>query len=615
MSDSTGARDTIIVHDLILGVDEAEEALCAIRSGHVDALVVSASDKAQQIYILKGADDAQRVLLETLNEGAMMIAPDMTILYANRRLAELLGSPLKTVLGASVPQFLVPADVATFAALLSAGCEGGKAEISLLAAGGEHVPVMVSMRAVGGDQDTYTVVATDLTLLKEAQLALQRAKDELEARVLARTAEIAHVNAALRTEIEARTRLAEELRRKAEELTEADHRKDEFLSMLAHELRNPLSPILTSAEMLRVAAPSNPTVERYRAVIERQTKNLTRLVDDLLDVSRIRRRAITLHRQEVDLADIVQSAVDAARPLIDACGHRLGVSLPREPVPLFVDPTRFEQVLVNLLNNAAKYSERGALIRIVARRDGDRVVIRVQDSGLGISPELLPRVFDLFVQGERSLDRSQGGLGIGLTLVKSLIEMHGGTVEAQSDGAGQGSELILHVPISNQKPKAQPASHDNGRASAGAEGVTPRAAPAPEVAAHPGLKILVAEDNADAAEVLVELLRFWGFDVRSAADGDSALAIATEFHPQIALIDIGLPGIDGYEVARRLRRSETNGKRTLLIGLSGYAQERDRREGVQAGFDHHLAKPLRATALKKLLDRECKLWPPVQGAA
>ena len=597
---SSRSGNKLVVHDLTLRVEEAQEALAAIRAGDVDALVVSAPDSSPRVFLLKGADDAHRVLLETLNEGSMMIGPDSTVLYTNRRLAELVGQPLQKVVGTPLSRFLAPGSGPAFEALLAEVAKGhsAKGEVSLVSAAGAHVPVMVSMRPVGDDLETFTAVVTDLSPLKEAEQALRRANDELEARVLARTAEIERVNAALREEVAERTRLTEELERRAAALVEADQRKDEFLSMLAHELRNPLAPIVAATEMLRQIdqqAPrdvrqSLPGVERWRLVIERQANNLKRLVDDLLDVSRITRRAITLRLQAADLGPIVNSAVEAARPLIDAAGHVLTVRLPRDPAPLFVDPTRFEQVLVNLLNNAAKYTEPGGRISLTATQDGEQMTVVVADSGVGIPPELLPHVFDLFVQGKRSLARSQGGLGIGLTLVKNLVEMHGGTVQARSAGAGRGAEVTVRVPLVAPERHSRPSTpHDVGSAGA------PREEPAR------ARRILLVEDNIDAAESLVDLLEFWGHEVRAVDNGEEALRVAHEMSPDVAILDVGLPGMDGYEVARRLRQSAPWGERLLVIGATGYGQARDRQLGADAGFDHYLVKPLDPDRLGHLL--------------
>jgi PAS domain S-box-containing protein len=586
-------KSEVLVHDLTLNFDEVQDTLSAIRNGEVDALVV-ASDEEPRIFVLKGADHAHRVLFETLNEGAMTVAADGSILFANRRLSELIDRPQEGVLGTPFGRFVAPEDASTLSALLAEGLRGSaKGEISLVRSDGQRVPVMLSMSAVAGT-DFCTVVLTDLSPLKEAHAALVRANDELEARVCARTSELQRLNDALRAEITMRERLEQELRRKAEELALADRRKDEFLSMLAHELRNPLAPIFTAVEMLRLVTRGEGPTERFRTVIDRQVRNLTRLVDDLLDVSRITRRSITLQKQYVDLGAVVRSAIDAARSLIDGGGHSLEVVMPLVPLIAFVDPTRFEQVLVNLLNNAAKYTERGGNIRLSVECSGDDLVVSVRDTGVGLPADLVPRVFDMFVQGERSLDRSQGGLGIGLTMVKSLVEMHDGVVEARSEGVGMGSEFVVRVPLSPRDVAEAPAVESEraprfGKSDANA----------------PSRRVLVVEDNPDSAETLASLLTAWGYESQFVCTGEDALKLVGSFQPHAVLVDIGLPGMDGYEVARRLRRSVPVAvpARVLLIGITGYGQEQDRRLAHEAGIDHHLVKPPDPALLRELLER------------
>ncbi|UQA62057.1 ATP-binding protein [Polyangium aurulentum] len=594
----------VLVHDLTLGLDEVQDTLSAIRNGEVDALVI-ASDEEPRVFVLKGADRTHSVLFETLNESAMTIAADGSILFANRRFSELIGKPQEGVLGVPLWRFVAPEDAAILEELLAHGQQGSaKGELSFLRSDGQRVPVMLSMSAVAGSDGFCTVVLTDLTPLKDAHAALKRAHDELEARVEARTAELLQVNEALRAEITMRERLEHELRRKAEELVEADRRKDEFLSMLAHELRNPLAPIFTAVEMLRLVTRGEPPTERFRSVIERQVRNLTRLVDDLLDVSRITRRSITLRKQYVDLGAVVRSATDAARTLIDASGHTLEVDMPAMPVIAFVDPTRFEQVLVNLLNNAAKYTERGGKIRLAIECHGEQLEVSVRDTGVGLPADLLPRVFDLFVQGERSLDRSQGGLGIGLTMVKSLVEMHDGTVEARSEGVGLGSEFVIRVPLSPRDAVQGTAV----QAPSAAQIVEPEAG-------APSRRVLVVEDNPDSAETLSSLLTAWGYDVRFVETGEDALRLVGTFQPHAVLVDIGLPGMDGYEVARKLRDSVPDSVPSrVLIGITGYGQEQDRRLAHEAGIDHHLVKPPDPAALRELLERSIQVASSPQQA-
>ena len=374
-------------------------------------------------------------------------------------------------------------------------------------------------------------------------------------------------------------------RRKAEDaLVEAARRKDQFLAMLAHELRNPLAPIRNAAQVLKMVGADDTHHQWAREVIERQVQHLTRLVDDLLDVSRITSGKVVLQREALDVAMIITRALETMRPLIDARQHRLDVVLPPAPLRVEGDLTRLVQVVSNLLNNAAKYTEQGGRLAITVTQQDDHVAISVRDNGLGVSPELLPHIFDLFTQADRSLDRSQGGLGIGLTLVKQLVELHGGRVEARSDGAGRGSEFIVRLPI-----------RLNTDATRSAGSAHPSHA---ESSTH--MRVLVVEDNLDSAEMLSFMLKLAGHDVRTAHDGVDALHIARQFQPQVVLCDIGLPGVSGYEVARRLR-AQSNFSHTRLIAISGYGQDEDRRRSQDAGFDYHLTKPVEPSALTALL--------------
>jgi signal transduction histidine kinase len=376
-------------------------------------------------------------------------------------------------------------------------------------------------------------------------------------------------------------------RRQAEEaLKEVNQRKDEFLAMLAHELRNPLAPIRNAAQLLS-AHGGKPEIEWARAVIERQTRHLVRLVDDLLDVSRMVRGQIALQSAPVMLADIVQSAVEASRPLIRRRRHQFAVQLPEEPVRIEGDLTRLAQVLSNLLNNAAKYTDDGGHIRLDAELEGDTVAIRVRDTGLGIAPNLLPHVFDLFTQADRTLDRAEGGLGIGLTLVKRLVEMHGGSVAARSEGLGRGAEFIVRLPVLATQP-AQPGE------------VTAKIAPVRNEADNQSLRILIVDDNVDAADSIAMLLSMEGHQTRTVNTARAALLAAPEFKPEVVLLDIGLPEMDGYEVARLLRaRNGTHDMR--LVAVTGYGQPSDRRRARAAGFDEHMVKPVEPSRLQDFL--------------
>ncbi|MEP7244649.1 MAG: ATP-binding protein, partial [Gammaproteobacteria bacterium] len=377
-------------------------------------------------------------------------------------------------------------------------------------------------------------------------------------------------------------------RRQAEEaLRDVNQRKDEFLAMLAHELRNPLAPIRNAAQLLNVHAPGRPEIEWARAVIERQTKHLVRLVDDLLDVSRMVRGQITLQRRPVELSEIVQNAVETSRPLVRLRKHHLSVQLPEQPIWLEADLTRIAQVISNLLNNAAKYTDESGQIRLEAQLEGTYVAIRVRDTGLGIASGLLPHVFDLFTQADRTLDRAEGGLGIGLTLVKRLVEMHGGKVEALSEGLGQGAEFIVRLPVLETK-----------------QGGVVKPVPQVERMVAPietrNLRILVVDDNVDAADSIAMLLSMEGHVTRTVNTARAALLVAPDFKPDVVLLDIGLPEMDGYEVARRLRTQfDVEGMR--LVAVTGYGQPADRLRAHDAGFDEHLVKPVEPMVLQQLL--------------
>lgn len=374
-------------------------------------------------------------------------------------------------------------------------------------------------------------------------------------------------------------------RKEAEEaLLEADRRKNEFLATLAHELRNPLAPIRHGLELMSRAADDPPAVERARAMMERQVRQMVRLIDDLLDVGRISRGKLALRREPVELASVVRDAVEAIRALADRAGHRLTVRLPSQPLVLDGDAARLTQVLANLLNNAIQYTEPGGQVTLAAERVGDEVAVQVIDTGIGIPPEMLTRVFDLFTQVSRSHERSHGGLGIGLSLVRRLVELHGGSVEAHSDGPGRGSRFVVRLPLVAASARATP--------------VTP-----PEAAAgDEGLRVLVADDNSDAAQSLALLLEVMGHEVRTAADGAEAVAVAAEFAPNVVLLDIGMPRMDGYEACRRIRRLP-GGDHIVLAALTGWGQAEDRRRSREAGFDHHLVKPVEPGALEALLAR------------
>ena len=375
-----------------------------------------------------------------------------------------------------------------------------------------------------------------------------------------------------------------EHKRNESALRDADRRKDEFLAILAHELRNPLAPIRNSLHLLRMTNPHDPTARRVCVMMERQVDVMVRLVDDLLEVSRITRGTISLRKETVEAAVVVRRTVEANRALIEAAGHRLVLDLPAEPLMLDADPIRLDQVIANLLNNAAKYTDPGGEIRLAVHREGAAVAISVRDTGVGLAPEKLSNVFDLFMQVDPHGRRAQGGLGIGLTLVKRLVELHGGRVEAHSEGPGHGSEFVVRLPLA-----AATASH-------------PAPDPALTAAARPrkSRRVLIVDDNRDAAESLALLLGMIGADARVEHSGPDALQTMKAYQPAIVMLDIGMPGMDGHEVARCIReRPEFDD--VVLVALTGWGQEEDRRRSRAAGFDHHLTKPAALVDLQALL--------------
>jgi CheY-like chemotaxis protein/two-component sensor histidine kinase len=369
-------------------------------------------------------------------------------------------------------------------------------------------------------------------------------------------------------------------------LKQADRLKDQVLAMLAHELRNPLAPIRNCLLVIRQAGGDPDLLEQVLEMAERQVQHMTRLLDDLLDVSRINQGRIVLRPEEVDLAPLTRRAVDALKPLYEERRLRLTVELPSQPIRITGDPTRLEQVVNNLLNNAAKYTEPGGHVELTVQHEGAEVVLRIHDNGIGIPPEMLSRIFDLFVQVERRVRRSQGGVGIGLTLVRKLVELHGGTVEAFSPGPGHGSEFVVRLPARSPKsgdrrtPAKEPDFLNNSESR------------------H---RVLVVDDNVDAAVSLGMLLRLAGQEVRVAYDGATALRQAQEFQPHLVLLDIGMPGMDGYEVCRHMRQ-ELGMDQTTVVALTGWGQDEDRRRSQEAGFNHHIVKPVEPSALRRLLD-------------
>jgi two-component system CheB/CheR fusion protein len=517
-----------------------------------------------------------RATLDSLRDAVFALDPEGNILLLNRSAERLLGTESSSVEGHAAADLLRLRDPETGLPLALPLAPLGNAP-----SGNGPAPAHTVLLALErGDERAFDLVVEPLQSSLDGEegagivLVLRDAAPRIEAERVRREAEES-----------ARQRIDEELRRRADEIAAADRRKDQFLAMLAHELRNPLAPIRNAVELMRQVETLDPSFQPNREMVERQVKNMARLVDDLLDVSRITQGSIRLRKEPVELRNILERAVDGTRPLIESRGHQLILELPRDPIRLDADPTRLEQVVTNLLNNAAKYTMPGGHIWLSAELDGKEAVVRVRDTGIGVPPDVLGRVFEPFVQTDGSLARTEGGLGIGLTLVRSLVEMHGGQVEAHSPGLGQGSEFTIRLPARVAQPAELPAPPVSETA------VRPLARP---------LRILVVEDNVDAAESLATLLRVWGHDVQVVHDGLQALDAARGRRPEVVLLDIGLPGLDGYQVARRLREDLGLGG-ALLVAMTGYGQPEDRRRSREAGIHHHFVKPVEPFVLRNLL--------------
>lgn len=546
-------------------LQEAEDTLGAIRSGDVDALVVG-----DDIYTLDSANAASNKLrkdvLAQMEDAVVAYDNDEHIIFMNAAAERQYGKEASDTLGRLKSTLYEESwpNADEHATAMRATRELGfyRAHCIHTKHNGVafHVDSTVSqLRDAGGRSIGYLAVIRDITDRVGAEEAIRAARSEQEL-----------VDAALR-ESQARLR-------------DADRRKDEFLATLAHELRNPLAPIRNALQIMRL---TNESIihENARGIIERQLQQMVHLVDDLLDVSRISQGKVELRREHADLAAVVQAAVETSRPLIDAGKHELTLRLP-PPGSLLVDVdvTRITQVVANLLNNAAKYTPTRGRIEIFAERADAWARISIKDSGVGIPTEMLPHVFEIFAQIDHTLERAQGGLGIGLALVKSLVGLHGGSVEANSDGPGCGSQFVVHLPLSvvDAKLSAQP--------------------PAAALTTQPSknIRVLVVDDNVDSAESLSQCLRMFGYQTLTAHDGVAAVGSVESYSPHVALLDIGLPLLSGYEAARRIRALPGH-ERLLLVALSGWGQEDDRRKSKAAGFDHHFVKPVDIEALTNVL--------------
>ena len=510
---------------------EANETPRAIRGGEVDAPIVQTGG-GEEPCMLRTTDEPYRHLLEQMQEGALVLADSGDILYSNARFAALVGAPLASVVGSHIDRFVHASAWDGLQAMLTA--RSGKGRSRLIDSVGRGVDIYLSITStVSNNVTRLNLVATDLSEITEALFQLDRA--EREGRL-----------------------------------------KDQFLAMLAHELRNPLAAIKCAVEVSESPESQGERAARARGVIARQVTHLARLVDDLVDVDHAVSGRILLDRRPIDMA----RSVNVAAGGIAARVTDRHIEIAAESTWIDGDGVRIEQVVTNLLTNAVKFTGAGGRIRVALCPDGHDALLTVEDTGIGISSELLPLIFGVFVQGDRTLARTEGGLGIGLPLVRRLVELHGGTIEASSDGAGRGSRFTVRVP---RIPAPEP---------------VPAIAPSPDPVIP--RRVLLIEDNPDAREMLRLLLTLQGHVVHDAAEGGRGLQLLEE-HPDVALIDIGLPGLDGYQVARRIRE-HPNGRAMLLVALTGYGLPSDHQKSLEAGFDHHLVKPVDVDDLARLLN-------------
>ncbi len=521
---------------LQIRLEEAEATVQAIHNGEVDAVVIN-DPTGERVFTLTGAEQPYRLLVEAMQQGAATLGFDGTILYCNRSFSALMQKPQEQLIGSSVASlFEVPESRSLIDLLAESGETGRERELLIPRSDGSN---------------TYVSISVGILQLQNVKAFFLVLRDLTE-------------------------------HRKHQALVETDRRKDEFLAMLAHELRNPLAPIASAISTLGISdVKQHPVVNEVCAIVHRQVNQLTRIVDDLLDVSRITRGVITLQKEPQDISKLVSDAVESIRPLIANRRHRLHTTFQSEALFINGDYARLSQVLANVLNNAAKYMDDGGDIWITVDKNDNEITISVRDSGIGISSDLLPRIFDMFTQAERSIDRSQGGLGIGLTVVDRIVSLHGGRIIALSDGPGKGSEFIIYLPSLVQPPMP--------------------ALTVPSSVATPGARrILVVDDNRDAADSMSMLLKSAGQDAKVAYDGATALALVKTFQPHLVLLDLGLPGMDGYAVARHLREL-SQGNNVVLAALTGYGDAEDRKRSQDAGFDYHYVKPVNFSTLTDVL--------------
>lgn len=560
-------------------LEEAEEALRAIREGEVDAVIVSGS-KGDRVFSLTETENLHRLMVETMNEAGLATSSDGLLLYANDRATALLGRGRSGLLGHPIEEFVTPDHLPRLRRLLD-GSHAGTADdrIVFVTASGSEVPMHLwASHLPRPGEAMICLVGTDLSRLEAEQALLAELREHQQSLKASRAEALERLSQALIAQDQA-ARLAQQLR-------EGDRRKDAFLATLAHELRNPLAPIRNALEILRLQEAGTPAVVEAREMMERHLAHLVRLVDDLMDVARITHGKIALLKQRLALASVIGSAVEAVRPLLQTADQRVTVDLPPGDLWIEGDPTRLAQVFGNLLHNAIKYSEPGQTIRIIARpHPGGEVKVSVEDSGAGIPAHILPRVFDMFAQGHSAPGQIRGGLGIGLTLVRRLVELHSGRVEACSAGPDRGSQIHIHLPLAAGGPVAA------GQPVPPADGLRHD---------YKGRRILVVDDNRDAATSLAKALALKGARVRVAHDGRSVLAMLEACPAELVILDIDLPDLDGHEVARRIR-ARPGWAQIRLIAMTGLGHAAARRRSLEVGFDHHLVKPVSFDVLDQLL--------------
>ena len=643
-------------------LEESQETLRAIRSGEVDAVVITGDD-AFTVMTLGAAEQTYQLIVDQVGHPTAVLTCEGRILQSNALFATLVQREAPELVGTLIQDLVTPASLKTMECLLEKGAEDDvEKELIVRSATGLRIPVSFGVRPLKDNPTGLCLLLTDLTAERlrdrivseellaqsileqvadavvvcdprgrivrasravetlmggdpldrafDAILPLQHAVDgglhplsfqDIVASPEVRGREVVYVDpeghsnylmlstgllfdseAAMRGVVLTLTDITE--RKTVEDALElADRRKNEFLAILAHELRNPLAPISNSVSILAAGKLSPEVRERAVVLMDRQVKQMVRLVDDLMDVSRITRGKVELKTERARLADIVASAVETSQPLIEQFSHTLGVDLPEQPIWLDADVTRLTQIFSNLLNNAAKYSEAKGSITVSARTEGDRVKVDISDRGIGIRPEMIGRIFDMFAQVDGSLERAHGGLGVGLTLVKTLVEMHGGMISVHSDGPGKGSTFTVDLPLAPAEQQT-PAASENGT----------------ESAASSGLRIMIVEDNEALAQTTGWLVEMLGHDYRLAHSGREALDTVTDYRPQVMMLDIGLPGMNGYDLCRELRQL-SHLKDTVFIAQTGWGQDEHRQRAREAGFDHHMVKPIALESLEGVL--------------